>query len=86
MRIPEIALESLPLGELPAILLGRLPGDLSVAADGWRDGAGRRWTVVGSPEEPEGWTVWEAGEPWLWWGRGQDGEGILSHRAGSQLR
>ena len=34
IRIPEIALESLPLEELPAILLGRLPGKLeSVAVD-----------------------------------------------------
>ncbi len=92
IRIPEITLESLPLEELPAILLGRLPGDLeSVAGDGeYRDRNGRRWTVIttltASGPEPSGWTLWENGEPWLWWHGEAAGEGMLSHRAGTQLR
>ncbi len=92
IRIPEITLESLPLEELPAILLGRLPGDLeSVAGDGeYRDRKGRRWTVIttltASGPEPSGWTLWENGEPWLWWHGEAAGEGMLSHRAGTQLR
>lgn len=91
IRIPEITLESLSLEELPAVLLGRLPGDLeSVAGDGeYRDRKGRRWTVttltaIGS--EPSGWTLWEDGEPWLWWRGEAAGEGVLSHRAGTRLR
>lgn len=88
IRIPEIALESLPLGELPAILLGRLPGDLEeVTAGGeYRDRCGRRWTVSGNGPEPSKWTVWQSDEPWLWWRREAAGEGLLSHRAGTQLR
>ena len=88
IQIPEIALESLPLGDLPAILLGRLPGDLQSLEDQpgeYRDGRGRRWTMSGEEEEPSGWTVWQQGEPWLWWKRDVGGEGILSHRGGSQL-
>lgn len=83
IRIPEIALESLPLEELPAILLGRLPGDLTALGTpgSYRDPRGRRWTVGVSS-----WTVWQGGEPWLWWGRDEEGEGVLSHREGSQLR
>ncbi len=88
VRIPEIALESLPLEELPAILLGRLPGDLGpLSKPGWyRDSQGRRWTASGGSSQPDSWTVWQAGEPWLWWGRDEQGEGVLSHRDGSQLR
>lgn len=88
IRIPEIAVESLPLGDLPAILLGRLPGDLErldARPGEYRDGRGRRWTVSGKQEEPSGWTVWQHGEPWLWWKRDVGGEGLLSHRGGSQL-
>ncbi|MFQ5527521.1 MAG: hypothetical protein ACE5GX_14820 [Thermoanaerobaculia bacterium] len=87
IRIPEIALESLPLAELPAILLGRLPSDLRPdPGDGYRDGSGRRWTIVGPQLAPDSWTIWQDGEPWLWWGRGPQGGGVLSHRTGSQLR
>lgn len=87
VRIPEIALESLPLGELPAVLLGRLPGDLTRAGEGeYRDSDGRRWTVVGQAMAPESWTVWEDGEPWLWWRDEGESGGLLSHRTGSQLR
>lgn len=88
VRIPEMTLESLPIEELPAILLGRLPGDLEPAAvEGeYRDRNGRRWTVITTGPEPSGWTLWEDGEPWVWWHREAAGEGVLSHRAGTQLR
>jgi hypothetical protein len=87
IRIPELALELLPLDDLPTILLGRLPGDLeAVAGDGeYRDGHGRRWTVATDGAEISRWTLWAVGEPWVWWRREGRGEGVLSHRAGTQL-
>lgn len=86
VRIPELALEALPLEGLPAVLHGRLPEDLTPATEPgeFLDSHGRRWTVRGSATEPDGWTVWEEGEPWLWWQRLEAGAGVLSHRGGSQ--
>jgi hypothetical protein len=88
IRIPEIALEALPLGDLPAILFDRLPGGLEPAAGAgeYRDRQGRRWTVTLADDEPTAWTFWEAGEPRIWWLREAAGEARLSHRAGTQLR
>jgi len=87
VRIPEVALDSLPLEALPAILLARLPGDLEPLGGGeFRDRAQRRWTASGSGAEVLAWTFWDAGEPKLWWTRENGGGGVLSHRAGSQLR
>lgn len=93
VRIPEMALESLPLDELPAVLLGRLPANLvrssetgESRADEYRDRRDRRWTVRGAPARPESWTVWESEEPWLWWRRHESDGGVLSHRGGSQFR
>ena len=49
-----------------------------------------RWAVIttltASGPEPSGWTLWQNGEPWLWWHGEAAGEGMLSHRAGTQLR
>lgn len=95
IRIPEIALEALPLEDLPGILLDRLPGGLvPLEAPGgeageaaeYRDRRWRRWTVTGPVEEPTAWTYWESGEPRMWWRREAPGEAVLSHRAGTQLR
>ncbi len=88
IRIPEMALETLPIRELPAILLGRLPGGLEPgASEGeYRDRQGRRWTVAVAGARLSRWTVWQAGEPWLWWLQEAAGQGVLSHRAGTQLR
>lgn len=88
VRIPEIALESLPLRELPPILFGRLPSDLvPTQTEGeFLDASGRRWTVTEGNGEVRSWTVWEDDKPWLWWSAMEEDVGLLSHRAGSQLR
>lgn len=87
IRIPEMAMESLPLSQLPAILLGRLPGDLKPGDDGdYRDVEGRVWRVNTTGAELSGWTLLEEEEPWVWWSREASGNGVLSHRTGTQLR
>ncbi len=89
LRLPDLALESLPLRGLAAVLLGRLPGHLEAvdnATGEYRDDEGRRWT--GSVEDGalRSWTLWQAGEPWVWWRPLEGDGGVLSHRGGSQFR
>lgn len=91
VRVPEVALEPLPLATLPRLLLGRLPVDPAAAprlAEGeveLIDRGGRRWTATLGPSGPTSWTLWREGEPILWWS-GDGPQGVLSHRAGSQFR
>ncbi len=88
IRIPEMGMESLPLSQLPAILLGRLPGDLKPTggAGEYQDLEGRFWTARATGSELSSWTLLEGDEPWVWWSRQASGDGVLSHRTGSQLR
>lgn len=93
----ELGLESVPLSPfalpaLPALLLARLPeppratpavseGSLEMV-----DRSGRRWTARLEKGELVQWTLWELGEPAVWWARLGE-ESILSERArGIQLR
>lgn len=87
VRVPEAALAPLPIGMLPLVLLGRLPVAAG-EADGTinlRDPQGRRWTARMDRGRPLAWTLWQSGEPALWW-LAQPGGGVLSHRNGSQFR
>lgn len=89
-------LEGLAIAALPAVLLGRVPAEPAspILEDGdgaedelsFRDPRGRRWTVRREGTEVVGWTLWQGGEPVLWWRR--DGErALLSDRLrGAQLR
>lgn len=87
VRVPELALRPLPLTAVPRVLSGRTP--LRAPADtdesDWTDGAGQRWTSRRQGERLESWTLWQSGQPRLWWRRQPRG-GVLSHRDGSQFR
>jgi hypothetical protein len=91
LTLPRIRLGSLALDAVPRLLLGRLPGvpaGPAPAADGpiaYRDARGRQWTARVEAGRPVAWTMTEEGTPILWWRRA-DGEEILSHRDGLQLR
>ncbi len=93
----ELGLESVPLSPfalpaLPGLLLARLPEppqSTPVVTEGsleMVDRAGRRWTAKQEDGELVQWTLWELGEPAVWWARLGE-ESILSERArGIQLR
>ena len=89
--VPEVALQSLPVAELPAVLLGRLPGRLVATSDrgtsdDFTDFEGHRWTVEGARDGTvASWTLWLEGRPVLWF-RQLEEESVLSHRQGSQFR
>ena len=91
LALPEVALDPLPVGALPGVLLGYLP--VEVGADAVTGDAqfdltdldGRRWTGSLEAGKPSSWTLWEGEQPTLWWTR-QDKGGILSHRQGVQFR
>ncbi len=89
IAIHEMALEFLPVAELPAVLLGRLPRPLFARRPGDEEGLvddlGRRWSVSRDGPSISGWTMWREGRPLLWFRRVAGG-GILSHREGSQFR
>ena len=87
LRVPELALRSLPLPAVARVLAGRTPLAAPAGADpaDWTDAAGQRWTARWEGELLAAWTLWQGGEPRLWWSRQTDG-GILSHRDGSQFR
>ena len=90
VRIPELALSTLPIDRLPDVLTGRLPAEPAAAGSGtqpadFHDREGRRWTASYTGGTLETWTLWSQGEPLLWWQRQERG-GLLSHRQGSQLR
>jgi hypothetical protein len=87
--ISEMALELLPVAELPAVLVGRLPSPLLPAGPGTKgrflDAHGRQWSVSRVGSSIDSWTLWKDREPLLWF-RSLDEGGILSHREGSQFR
>lgn len=87
LRVREIALAPLPLEAIPRVLAGETPAVPPPAADAsdWTDPTGRRWTARREAGALAAWTLWEEGEPVLWWLRQPRG-GILSHREGSQFR
>lgn len=88
MRIPELALGSLPLERLPDVLEGRLPADPAPTSSDptdFVDPEGRRWTATRREGELASWTLWSEDRPLLWWRR-DGGGGILSHREGAQFR
>lgn len=87
LRVPEVALRPLPLPAVARVLVGRtpLPAPEGVDREDWTDATGRRWTVRWEDDLPAAWTMWEGGEPQLWWSRQREG-GVLSHRDGSQFR
>lgn len=88
---PGLRLDGLPLEPwspeaLPALLLGRLPvpparGSRDPAGEelSYRDARGRRWSARLEGGTVAGWTLWEEGEPAVWW-RKADGESLLSDR------
>jgi len=89
--LSDVPLRSLPITALPAVLLGRLPGQLVATGSrgetkSYVDSEGRRWTVE---EAAEGgvasWTLWLGGKPVLWF-RQLEQESVLSHPEGSQFR
>ena len=85
-----VALSSIPLEALPAILLGRLPPGLRSdpgddTGSRFLDGQWRLWTLLREESTIVGWTLWEKEEPLIWL-QHRDGSGILSSRQGSQLR
>lgn len=87
-----VPLSPFPLPALPALLLGRVPAaaaePLEAGADHLRflDEAGRPWSAETSAGEIRSWTLWEEGEPAVWWHR-QGAEAFLSERdRGVQVR
>ncbi|HEX4952347.1 MAG TPA: hypothetical protein VF017_02980 [Thermoanaerobaculia bacterium] len=95
---PEVlALSPFGLPSLPALLLGRMPvapaGTIEPPEEGkedrldYLDTEGRRWTALLSPEGGvASWTLWQEGEPVVWWSR-QGEEALLSERRrAAQLR
>ena len=87
LRVPEVALRPLPLPAVARVLAARTPLPVPPGADreDWIDDAGQRWTARWQAGELVSWTLWQDGEPQLWWSRQPRG-GILSHRDGSQFR
>ena len=87
LRVPEVALRPLPLPAVARVLASQTPLVAPAAADAadWTDDDGQRWTARWDDDGLVSWTLWQAGEPQLWWSRQPRG-GILSHRDGSQFR
>jgi len=87
LRVPEVALRPLPLPAVARVLASQTPLAAPPAADraDWTDDAGQRWTARWEGELLASWTLWQTGEPRLWWSRQPRG-GVLSHRDGSQFR
>jgi hypothetical protein len=90
-RIDELALRAFPVTALARLLLGRIPvvpDKISRLQDEeleFLDADGERWSARLAGGEAIAWTLWSRGQPALWWTRESKG-GILSHRAGSQIR
>ena len=87
LRVPEVALRPLPLPAVARVLASRtpLPAPPGVDRADWTDEAGQRWTARWEGDLLASWTLWQSGEPQLWWSRQPRG-GVLSHRDGSQFR
>jgi hypothetical protein len=62
-----------------------LPASPGADKTDWTDDAGQRWTANWEDELLASWTLWQEGEPRLWWSRQPRG-GVLSHRDGAQFR
>ena len=87
LRVPEVALRPLPLTAVARVLDARTPLEAPPGVDraDWTDDDGRRWTSRTEDGLLAAWTLWQSGEPQLWWTRQPRG-GVLSHRDGSQFR
>lgn len=87
LRVPEVALRPLPLPAVARVLAGSTPLPAPPGADpaDWTDEAGQRWTARWEEGSLASWTLWQSGQPQLWWSRQPRG-GVLSHRDGSQFR
>jgi hypothetical protein len=75
----------LPLDAIPRLLLARLPledhsGAMAPTPQGQRVEGARRWTWSAKDGELSQWTLWNAGQPSVWWSR-REGESLLSVRA-----
>jgi hypothetical protein len=91
-----IPLGPFPLVALPSLLLGRVPAEPAAPEAEPRrqgrqielhDASGRRWTAeLGDGATVDGWTLWEAGKPAVWFLR-RDNWAYLSDRSrGVQVR
>lgn len=97
VRLEELPIDPLPLSALPAVLLGRLPaaprgGRAALQGEelSFRDAAGRRWTATLGPAAAEGgtplrWTLWNGGEPAVWWRLLDDRSMLSDRRRGLQM-
>lgn len=92
LGLAAVPLSPFALPALPALLLGRLPEPpaspptVSAGLLELVDLAGRRWTARLEDGKLSQWTLWEQGEPAVWWGLHGE-ESVLSERAqGVQLR
>jgi hypothetical protein len=87
LRVPEVALRPLPLPAVARVLAAQTPlaPPPGVDREDWIDDAGQRWTARWQDGLLASWTLWQGGEPQLWWSRQPRG-GVLSHRDGSQFR
>lgn len=87
LRVPEMALRPLPLPAVARVLVSQTPLEAPPDLDrtDWIDDTGQRWTARWEDDLLAAWTLWQEGEPQLWWSRQPHG-GVLSHRDGSQFR
>lgn len=92
IELSAVPLGPLPFDRLPALLLGRLPTEpvtQSRRPDGsWRivDAEGREWTAEVVGDTLERWTLWQGGEPVVWWFREDSLSYLSARQEGLQLR
>ncbi len=85
IELPALPVDPFPLLSLPPLLLGRLPAAPGARPEeagerlSYRDRESRRWTAILGEGEVRSWTLWEGGEPVVYWQR-FDGWGVLSNR------
>jgi hypothetical protein len=90
--LPDVGLDLGSATAALAVLLGRLPDELRLVESRpglslFVDQLARRWRVRTDPSgRLRSWTVLRDGEPEMWWRSYDDGENIVSHRAGAQVR
>ncbi|MEM7480245.1 MAG: hypothetical protein AAF481_03630 [Acidobacteriota bacterium] len=91
----ELPLAPLPIGALPALLLGRLPVPLAMDSAGEAfDASGRRWTysiggggsAAAGTDKLTAWTVWRGRERLLAWLIAGEERVLSDPRGGYQLR
>lgn len=84
-----VPLGDLPLVALPKLLLGRLPAEpaANLSRDSARvaflDARGQLWNAGIVGQDPEWWSLVEAGEVVVWWRREDDG-GVFADNQGEQ--